>query len=130
MGHCMRTEMHRLTIVFLGLVFCNVCMAQAPKSCMTIHGRLHLYGGDGQLRIWHIGTHHDFTPDESSWGRVVGWLDERATESDKKNYACSACVNDLYADFLLCPTEPYRKGSVQRANVVSATHRRYVHTQE
>jgi hypothetical protein len=74
--------------------------------------------------------HHDFTPDESSWGMVVDWLEERASESDKKNHACPACENDLYADFLLCPTEPYKKGSVQRAKVISAIHRLYVHAKE
>jgi hypothetical protein len=86
-----------------------------------------MYCGDGQLRIWHIGTHHDFTPDESSWDMVVGWLEDRATESDKKEYACYAGANDLYADFLLCPTGPYKKGAVQEVKVVSATRRRYVH---
>jgi hypothetical protein len=119
--------MRSLAMFFL---FCCVpCVSQAADSCMTIHGRLHLYGGDGQLRIWHIGTNHDFTPDDSSWGRVVGWLEEKASESDKKNLACAACANDLYADFLICPTEPYKKGFVQRARVISATHRRFVHTQ-
>src|SRR6185437_9886697 len=122
--------MDRRIICFLPFLFSSVCLAQAPNSCTTIHGRLHLYGGDGQLRIWHIGTHHDFTPDESSWGMVVDWLEERASESDKENHACPACENDLYADFLLCPTEPYKKGSVQRAKVISAIHRRYVHTKE
>jgi hypothetical protein len=46
--------------------FCLCCLVlfashlQAADSCFTIHGRAHLYGGDGQLRIWHVGTHHDF----------------------------------------------------------------------
>jgi len=96
---------------------------------MTIHGRLHLYGGDGQLRIWQIGTHHDFTPDDSSRGMVVGWLENNASESDKKSLACPACASDLYADFLICPKEPYKKGSVQSAKIISATHRHYVHRQ-
>ena len=31
--------------------------AQTTESCRVIHGRERRYCGDGQLRIWHIGTH-------------------------------------------------------------------------
>jgi hypothetical protein len=93
---------------------------------MTIHGRAHLYGGDGQLRIWHVGTRHDYEPDESSWRRVQGWLEAGVKDSDKANYASPASTVYLFADFLLCPTEAYRNGAVQRARVISVYHRRYV----
>ncbi len=93
---------------------------------MLIHGRAHLYGGDGQLRIWHIGTHHEYEPDETSWRTVEKWLDAGVKDSDKANYAWPASAVDLFADFLICPTEPFKNGSVQRAKVKSASHRRYV----
>jgi hypothetical protein len=32
----------------------------------------------------------------------------------------------LFADFVVCPTEPFKKGSVQEAKVKSAVHRHYV----
>lgn len=86
-----------------------------------IHGRAHEYCGDGQLRIWHIGTHRDFEPDESSWQRVEAWLRAGA----KPTGACQLNA-DLFADFLICPTEPYKKGAVQEAKVKAAYHRRYV----
>jgi len=85
-----------------------------------------VYGGDGQLRIWHVGTHHDYQPDESSSDRVIDWLKAGVKDSDKERYVNPASTVDLYADFVICPIEPYRKGWVQRAIVKSASRRRYV----
>jgi hypothetical protein len=98
----------------------------AEDGCSTIHGRLHYYGGDGQLRIWYIGTHHDFTPGESSWDMVIGWLRDGVKPSQAKDYSDPAIAVDLFGDFQLCPTERFRKGSIQEAKVISVTHRRYV----
>lgn len=89
--------------------------AQTTESCRVIHGRARRYCGDGQLRIWHIGTHHDFEPNQSSWQRVEGWLEAGA----KPTGACQDNA-DLFADFLICPTEPYKKGAVQKATVKGA----------
>jgi hypothetical protein len=97
----------------------------AEEGCSTIHGRLHYYGGDGQLRIWHIGTHHEFTPDESSWNTVIEWLRDGVKPSEREDYADSATAVDLFGDFYICPTEPLRKGAVQPAKVISVTHRHY-----
>jgi len=80
-----------------------------------------------QLRIWHIGTDHDFEPDDSSWPVVIKWLEAGVRDPDKRNnYAMPATAVDLYADFLVCPIEPYKKGSVQRATIKSAERRHYV----
>ncbi len=116
--------MNRLILICFSLVLLPAAIAE--DRCMTIHGRAHLYGGDGQLRIWRIGTHHDFEPDESTWGRVINWLNAGVTESDRKNYASPASEYYLFGDFVVCPVEPFKKGSVQRATVKSVTHRRYV----
>jgi hypothetical protein len=97
----------------------------AEEGCSTIHGRLHYYGGDGQLRIWHIGTHHDFTPDESTWDMVREWLVEGVKPSERTDYADPATAVDLFGDFQICPTEPFHKGAVQQAKVKAVTHRRY-----
>jgi hypothetical protein len=98
----------------------------AADSCFTIHGRAHLYGGDGQLRIWRVGTQHEFTPDESTWAQVEGWLQSGVKESDRKRYAIPVSMLNLFADFSVCPVELFKAGSVQKARIVSATHRRYV----
>ncbi len=67
-----------------------------------------VYGGDGQLRIWRIGTHHDYEPDEPPWNQVESWLEAGVEDSDKARY------------------EPFKKGSVQRAKILSAQRRHYV----
>jgi hypothetical protein len=115
--------MRTLALIFLSL-FVSLPL-QAADICTTIRGRAHLYCGDGQLRIWHVGTHHEYEPDESSWERVVGWL--QAGARDSKYSGCShASTVDLFADYLICPTEPFKAGSVQQAKMISALHRRYV----
>jgi len=98
----------------------------AEEACSTIHGRLHYYSGDGQLRIWHISTHHEFTPDESSWDMVIEWLRDRVKPSETRDYADPATAFDLFGDFQICPTEPFRKGAVQYVKVIAVTHRRYI----
>ena|SRR5579863_2062365 len=108
------------------LVFGIIFPLRAAESCFTIHGRAHLYGGDGQLRIWRIGTNHEYEPDDTSWARVESWLEAGVKDSDKSKYASPASYLNLFADFLICPTEPFKKGSVQRAKVVSSQHRHYV----
>jgi hypothetical protein len=117
---------HSVRIFFIALLVLASSGLRAQQGCSTIHGRLHYYGGDGQLRIWHIGTHHDFTPDESSWDKVVEWLRAGVRPSDKQDYADPAIAVDLFGDFQICPTEPFRKGAVQQAKVISVTHRHYV----
>lgn len=107
-------------------LFAGALSANAAGACFTIHGRAHLYGGDGQLRIWHIGTHHEFEPDESTWAQVESWLESGVKEADRKRYAIPASMLNLFADFSVCPVEPFKAGSVQKARIVSAIHRHYV----
>jgi hypothetical protein len=121
-------QMRTPALLLLSLVVALPMLAAEP--CMTIHGRAHYYGGDGQLRIWHIGTHHEYEPDQSSWGRVIGWLEAGVRSSDKSKYASPASTVYLYGDFEICPTEPFKKGSVQQAKVKSVSHRRYARINE
>lgn len=116
-----------IRLLVLGLfLFVIAAPSEASDACFTVHGRAHLYGGDGQLRIWRVGTHHEYEPDESSWATVEGWLEAGVKESGKSHSASPASLLYLFADFRICPTEPFKKGSVQKAKVVSAEHRRYV----
>ena len=103
--------------------------AHAGEPCKMIHGRAHLYGGDGQLRIWEIGSHHEYEPDSSTRDTVLKWLDAGVNDLERLKYASPASVVSLYADFLVCPAEPFRQGSVQLAKIKSASHRRYRHTE-
>jgi hypothetical protein len=113
-------------VVLICLAFFTALPMLAVEPCMTIHGRANFYGGDGQLRIWHIGTHHEYEPDQSSWDRVIDWLLAGVKDSDKPNYASPASAVYLFGDFLVCPIEPFKKGSVQEATIKSVSHRHYV----
>lgn len=94
---------------------------------MVIHGRAHKYS-EGSLRIWHIGTHHEYQPaDEPSGTRLLKWIEAGVSNETKSKSAVPLTSVNLFADFLICPTEPFKKGSVQRAQVKSSSHRRYIH---
>ncbi|WP_263356429.1 hypothetical protein [Acidicapsa ligni] len=116
----------RLSVAIL-LLLLSAMPSHAADACFTIHGRAISYCGDGQLRIWHIGTHHEFQPDDSSWATVEKWLEAGIREPEKSQMACPAGSISLVADFVICPTEPFKKGSVQTAKIVSAQNRHYVH---
>lgn len=116
--------MVRFALLFLLFVITSVSHAAEP--CITIRGRAHLYGGDGQLRIWHVGTHHDYQPDEPSRRLVEDWLRAGTSASDRSLYAGQPSTVYLFADFLVCPVEAYKDGSVQLSRVVRADHRHYV----
>jgi hypothetical protein len=98
----------------------------AADACRIIHGRAHLYSGDGQLRIWHIGTRHDFEPDEASWPIVMSWLTEGTKKGDSEKFASPESNLMLFGDFKVCPTQPFRQGSVQQAKIVSVEKKHYV----
>ena len=107
-----------------------VTHVHATDPCKLIRGRAHLYGGDGRVRIWEVGTHHEYEPDGSSRDTVVKWLEAGVTEAEFAKYTSAPSMVYLYADYLVCPTEPFRKGSVQKAEIKTATHRRYTRTSE
>ena len=118
----MRKELPVLICLFWPVLL----TAQQSEPCRMVHGRAHFYGGDGQLRIWEIGTHHEYEPDGASDGLVIGLLEAGVKESDRHNYAAPAAAVDMFGDFLICPTEPFKKGAVQKAVVKSVARRRYV----
>jgi len=118
------------TLALLCFATAALLPADAAESCTVIHGRAHVYGGDGQLRIWHVGTHHDYEPDESSWTRVLKWLEAGVKSTDRPMAVDPASELCLFADFVICPTEPFKKGSVQQAKVKSASRKHYVNVGE
>jgi hypothetical protein len=113
-------------LVILLAVFSYPALLLGSEPCQVIRGRVHFYNADGQLRLWQIGTHHEFDPDYfgadkgASWDRIVELL-KAGDES-----AGAASNNDLYADFTVCPTESYRPGSVQHAVIKGFRHARVV----
>ena len=111
--------------VFLLLIDASpACLAAEP--CQAFHGRITFYSGDGQLRLWHIGTHHEFEPDY--WGSDGGISWDRAVKLLKAGNESAGAASDnvLYADFVVCPTKALRKGWVQPAIIRSMKHVRVV----
>jgi hypothetical protein len=101
-----------LTIFLLLAVQCHA------QSCLTIHGRARFYSGDGQLRIWHIGTHHEFAIyDDTSSDMLFKYL-------CSPKYACTIenPPTSLYADFTVCPAEKFKQGAAQPARVKNIAH--------
>jgi hypothetical protein len=75
-----------------------------------------LYRGDGFFAIWHVGTHHIFSPDANSAELICQYFD--CDSSDREPA--------LYADFTICPTEPYTPGAAQGAKVTAVRRARVV----
>lgn len=83
------------------------------QACFQIHGRAVEYRGDGFFAIWHIGTHHIFSPaDPKSADLICNYFD---CESGDRQPA-------LFADFTVCPTEHFVKGAAQLAKVTAVSH--------
>ena len=86
--------------------------AYAVEPCRTIRGRMTIYTADGQVRIWHSGTHHEFDP----IGPDVEDPYETAIGNDG--------YYELFANFTVCPTEPFHQGAVQPVIVRSISNAR------
>jgi hypothetical protein len=83
------------------------------EPCITIHGRATWYRGDGSFALWHIGTHHTFyLSSKESYELVCQYF---ACDSPDRQPA-------LFADFTICPTEPFRKGAQQGAIIKEIEH--------
>ena len=115
----------RKTNYLLALTLAAASTLHAAQPCQTFHGRFRLYSADGQLRIWHIGTHHEFMPPDGEdqdygiggWDRVMDILNH-----NNPNPNSPPDDVQLFADFTVCPTEPLHPGAAQRATVKSIHH--------
>lgn len=116
----------RLTLIPMAVLLLIPVHASAIEPCQRIHGRAIYYTGDGQLRIWHIGTHHTFSPGyprssaedfDDTWEPVVQLL-RKGGGTDTEAFDRNA----LFADFLTCPTEPFHAGATQSATVKHIYH--------
>lgn len=100
-----------------GMLFSALIAVAPAQTCLQIHGRAVWYRGDGFFAIWHIGTHHIFSPvDKESTDLVCRYFD---CESGDRQPA-------LFADFTICPAEPYVKGAAQTVTVTRVQNPRVV----
>ena len=111
-----------LSLVISALAVTTTSYCQAVERCQSFYGRIVLYTADGQLRLWHIGTHHEFEPDYDGSDRGASW-DKAVDLLTAGNGAAGAAGNNaLYADFVVCPTKPLHRGRVQPAIIHSMSH--------
>jgi hypothetical protein len=89
----------------------------AEEKCVQIRGRAISWRGNAFFSIWHVGTNHRyFVVDEASQDLVCKYFD---CESPSRQPA-------LFADFTLCPTEPFKQEAAQPAIVKGVAHPRVV----
>ena len=80
------------------------------EACREIHGSANFYTGDGQTRIWHIGTHQDFAiSDQDSYQLLLRYIPEDGSKT-------------LYGDFTVCPAEKYVQGAAQPVVLKKVRH--------
>jgi hypothetical protein len=116
--------MNRLTKLTLLLATVIPAVAHAAEPCQTFHGRARYYPGDGQLRIWRIGTHHTFMPsdrEDQDFG-VDGWDKVIALINRGNPHPNLPAEQQVFATFTVCPIEPLTKGASQRAAVTAIHH--------
>lgn len=103
------------------LLVLAMLVPESVEPCRVIPGRATYATGNGQFRIWHVGTDHTFRPDDlrtadnadfsPSWEKVFDLLAADGRQPEVFGH------NQLFADFLICPTEPFRRGASQAAQV-------------
>jgi hypothetical protein len=102
--------MRRLVIFLLLAASTATAFATSPESCRVIHGRTRWQSADGQMFVWHIGTHHYF------------WILDDKSQDLIFKYISSRGDDQLYADFTVCPTVKYREGAAQFAILRKIAH--------
>jgi len=129
--------MCKLSLVFLALLlFAHASSAERrtitcktpviASACVTIHGRLQYGNGTPALRLWHIGTSHEF-------GIFSGLNAEKRDPLDNEHPQLPANLRKvfdvpnpfeqaIFADFEVCPLEPHTSGHMQAACIESAAH--------
>ena len=101
------------------------------SSCIHIHGRLWQGNGSPSTRLWQIGTHHIFGIYTNQYGFIhdpettdneAPSLPENIQRERDRQPKGFPYLQDIYADFDVCPLEPHIQGNMQAACIDSATH--------
>ena len=101
--------------VFVLIVLLIFAPFMRAEDCFKIHGRAVWWRGDAYFSIWHVGTNHSYflmKDDIASINLICKYFD------------CDngAVQPALFADFTVCPTEPFRKGAAQPVIVKKVEH--------
>jgi len=99
-------------------------------SCYTTHGRLAVYNGAVNWRLWKIGTHDllGIYSGPAAMPHRYETLDSENPELPPNLRSVFESVSnpvyevEVFADFEVCPLEPHIDGHMQAACIESATH--------
>jgi hypothetical protein len=90
------------------------------ELCYWTHGRLGFYNGNPSLRLWKIGTHRVLGiysgPSVSRYGEDSG--DPELPGDVYRTF--KPMVNNIFADFEVCPLEAERQGAMQAVCIEAA----------
>jgi hypothetical protein len=109
----------------------HVCKSpEVADRCFQAHGRLIYGNGTPAMRLWQIGTHHEFGIYSSLQGYRCDQngkcLDNESPNLppgvEKFVYVPVPYGPPVFADFEVCPLEPHIPGHMQAACIKSATH--------
>ena len=100
---------------------------ELAPSCIRIHGRLQEANGRPSYRLWHVGTSHIFGIYSNRYGFLhdAETLDNEgpnlppAIESKRSK---DRYIDQVFADYEVCPLEPLRQRRMQAACIASAAH--------
>ena len=98
--------------------------------CFTTHGRLRYGNGSPSLRLWQIGTHHEFGIYSNLAGLqcdLTGQCQDDDSPHLPANLETAFNVPNpydpvIYADFEVCPLERHIERHMQAACIQSAKH--------
>jgi hypothetical protein len=94
---------------------------EIAASCYWTHGRLNFYNGTPSIRLWKIGTHRILAIHSGPSVKRGDQADNENPElPDNVERIFKPTVNWIFADFEVCPLEPERAGTMQRACIESA----------
>jgi hypothetical protein len=123
------------TFLLLSVAFVLAASAQQPskrkiacktpgnaKSCYWTHGRLSIYNGNPDFRLWKIGTRRILGIYS---GPGFGPFDAGLNEEDDLELPANLNKNDfskvsVFGDFEVCPLAPEKEGRMQPACIESA----------
>lgn len=113
----MQIDLAALTL--LGSVLASSVAAEAPRcqgrpelsgACFVVHGRLSDANGNPTLRIWPVGT-----------SRMLGVREGYELPANIRDCVGWGRLQNLYADFLVCPLAAERRGHMRPVCVESAS---------
>jgi len=129
--------MYKLSLILLALLLLvqgssaekrtDACKTpDIAPTYVTIHGRLQYGNGTRALRLWHVGTNHKFGIYSGLYAKERDPLDSEHPqlpgELQKLFDGPDLYEPIIFADFQVCPLEPYIAGHMQAACIESATH--------